>query len=48
VPEFIGETSSATEAKEPTPLPKIEELAEVPTIEKIEEPRTEETKISEF
>jgi hypothetical protein len=47
VPEFVGETSSAIEAKEPTPLPKIEELAEVPATEKIEEPRTEETKISE-
>jgi hypothetical protein len=47
VPEFVGETSSATEAKEPTPLPKIEELAEVPAIEKIEEPRNEETKTSE-
>jgi hypothetical protein len=47
VPEFAGETSSATEAKEPIPLPKIEELAEVPATEKIEEPRTEETKASE-
>jgi hypothetical protein len=47
VPEFVGETSSATEAKESTPLPKIEELVEVPAIEKIEEPRTEETKTSE-
>jgi hypothetical protein len=46
VPEFAGETSSATEAKEPIPLPKIEELAEVPATEKIEEPRTEETKTS--
>jgi hypothetical protein len=46
VPEFVGETSSATEAKESTPLPKIEELAEVPATEKIEEPRTEETKTS--
>jgi hypothetical protein len=35
VPEFAGETSSATEAKEPIPPP-----------EKIEEPRTEETKNS--
>jgi hypothetical protein len=34
VPEFIGETSSATEAKEPTPLPNIEGLAEVPATEK--------------
>jgi hypothetical protein len=47
VPEFAGETSSATEAKEPIPLPKIKELAEVPATEKIEEPRTEETKASE-
>jgi hypothetical protein len=44
VPEFVGETSSATEAKKSTPLPKIEELAEVPATEKIKEPRTKETK----
>jgi hypothetical protein len=44
VPELAGETSSATEAKESTLLPKIEELAEVPATEKIEEPRTEEAK----
>jgi hypothetical protein len=47
VPEFVGETSSATEAKEPTPLPHVEELAEVPVTEKIEELRAEETKTSE-
>jgi hypothetical protein len=47
VPEFVGETSSATEAKEPTPLRNIEGLAEVPATEKIEEPRAEETKTSE-
>jgi hypothetical protein len=47
VPEFAGETSSATEGKEPTPLPNIERLAEVPATEKIEEPRAEETKTSE-
>jgi hypothetical protein len=47
VPEFVGETSSAAEAKEPTLLPQIEELAEVPATKKIEEPRTEETKTSE-
>jgi hypothetical protein len=47
VPEFVGETSSATEAKEPTPLPNIEGLAEVPVTEKIEDPRAEETKTSE-
>jgi hypothetical protein len=48
VPEFIGETSSATEAKGPTPLPNIEGLAEVPVMEKIEEPKAEETKASEI
>jgi hypothetical protein len=47
VHEFAGETSSATEAKESTLLPKIEELAEVPAIEKIEEPRIEEAKTLE-
>jgi hypothetical protein len=48
VPEFVGETSSATEAKEPTPLPNIEVLAEVPATEKVEEPRAEETKTSKI
>jgi hypothetical protein len=47
VSEFAGETSSAAEAKEPTPLPNIEGLAEVPVTEKIEEPRAEETKTLE-
>jgi hypothetical protein len=47
VPEFVGETSSATKAKESTLLPEIEELAEVPATEKMEEPRTEEAKTSE-
>jgi hypothetical protein len=47
VPEFVGETSLATEAKEPTPLPNIEVLTEVPATEKIEEPRAEEIKTSE-
>jgi hypothetical protein len=42
VSEFAGETSLATEAKEPTLLPEIKELAEVPVIEKMEEPKTEE------
>jgi hypothetical protein len=46
VPEFAGETSSATEVREPTVLPKIKELAEVPATEKKEEPRTGEVKIS--
>jgi hypothetical protein len=47
VPEFAGETSSATDAKESTLLPEIEELAKVPATEKMEEPRTEEAKTSE-
>jgi hypothetical protein len=34
VPEFVGETSSATEAKEPTPLSNVEESAKVPATEK--------------
>jgi hypothetical protein len=46
VPEFVGETSSATEAKEPTPLSNIEEPTKMPEMEKIEEPRAEETKTS--
>jgi hypothetical protein len=40
VPEYAGETSSATEAKEPTLLPEIKELVEVPATEKLEEPKT--------
>jgi hypothetical protein len=47
VPEFVGETSSATEAKEPTPLQNIEEPVVMPEMEKIEEPRAEETKTLE-
>jgi hypothetical protein len=48
VPEFVGETSSATEVKEPTPLQNIEEPTVMPEMEKIEEPRAEETKTSEI
>jgi hypothetical protein len=48
VPELVGETSSATEAKEPTPLQKIEEPAVMPVMEKMEEPRAEEIKTSEI
>jgi hypothetical protein len=48
VPEFVGETSSATEAKEPTLLSNIDGPAKVPATEKIEEPRAEETKTSEI
>jgi hypothetical protein len=47
VPEFVGETSSATEAKEPTHLQNIEELAAMPETEKMEEPKAKETKTSE-
>jgi hypothetical protein len=46
VPEFAGETSSATKAKEPTLLPEIKELDEVPVTEEMEEPKTEEAKTS--
>jgi hypothetical protein len=48
VPEFVGEASSATEAKEPTPAQKTEELIGTPKAEKIEEPRAEGTKTSEI
>jgi hypothetical protein len=46
VPEFAGETSSATEAKESTLLPEVKEMAKVPATEKVEEPKTEEAKAS--
>jgi hypothetical protein len=46
VPEFTGQTSSATEAEEPTLLPEVAEMAEVPATEKIKEPETEEAKAS--
>jgi hypothetical protein len=48
VPEFVGETSSATEAKEPTPAQKTEELTAAPKAKKIEEPIAEGTKTSEI
>jgi hypothetical protein len=47
VPEFGGDTSSATEAKGPALTQRIEEPAAMPKANKIEEPRTEETKTSE-
>jgi hypothetical protein len=47
VPEFGGETSSATEAKGPALTQRIEESATMPKADKIEEPRTKETKTSE-
>src|SRR5688572_15324151 len=48
VPEFVGETSSATEAKEPALAQKTEELTAMPKAEKIEEPRAEGSKTSEI
>jgi hypothetical protein len=46
VPEFVGDTSSAIEAQEPTLLPEVKEMVEVPVTEKMEEPKTEEAKAS--
>jgi hypothetical protein len=48
VPEFVGETSSATEAKEPVLAQKTEDLTATPKAEQIEEPRAEGTKTSEI
>jgi hypothetical protein len=39
VPEFTGETSSATEAEEPTLLLEVAEMAEAPTRTELEEPK---------
>jgi hypothetical protein len=44
VPEFIGEASSATEAREPTAAPKSKEMAEAPAIEKTGKEKSEERK----
>jgi hypothetical protein len=46
VPEFGGETSSATKAKGPALTQRIEEPAVMPKADKIEEPITEGTKTS--
>jgi hypothetical protein len=48
VPEFVGETSTSTKAKEPTPSQKIDKLIATPKAEKIEEPRAERTKTTEI
>jgi hypothetical protein len=48
MPDFGGETSSATEAKGPALTQGIEEPAVMPKADKIEEPRPEETKTSEI
>jgi hypothetical protein len=47
VPEFVGETSSATEAKEIALAQKTEELRARPKVERIEELRAEGTRASE-
>jgi hypothetical protein len=48
VPKFGGETSTATEAKEPTPSQEIDKLTATPKAERIEEPRDERTKTTEI
>jgi hypothetical protein len=48
VPEYVGEASSATEAKEPIPLPNVEESVIMPEIEKIEELKATETRTYEI
>jgi hypothetical protein len=48
VPEFVGEASSATEAKKPIPAQKTKELTATPKAERIKEPKAEGTKISEI
>jgi hypothetical protein len=47
-PEFVGEASSATEAKKPIPAQKAEELSAMPKAERTEESKAEGTKISEI
>jgi hypothetical protein len=48
VPDFGGETSSATKAEGPALTQRIEEPTAMPKADKIEEPRPEETKASEI
>jgi hypothetical protein len=48
VPEFVGESSSAPEAKEVTPLKNIGEPVTMPETKKIEEPKAEETMTSKI
>jgi hypothetical protein len=48
VPEYVGETSSATKAKEPTPLLNVEEPIIMPKMKKIEEPKATETRTYEI
>jgi hypothetical protein len=46
--EFVGEASSATEAKKPIPAQKAEELSATPKAEKTKESKAKGTKISEI
>jgi hypothetical protein len=48
VPEYVGETSSTTEAKEPSPLPNVEEPIIIPEMKNIEEPKATETRTYEI
>jgi hypothetical protein len=48
VPEYVSETSAATEAKEPTLLPNVEEPIIIPEMKKIEEPEATETRTHEI
>jgi hypothetical protein len=48
VPEYVGETFAATEAKEPTLLPNVEEPIIIPKMKKIEEPEATETRTREI
>jgi hypothetical protein len=48
VPEYVSETSSAIEAKEPTLLPYVEEPIVIPEMKKIEEPEATETRTYEI
>src|SRR5688572_29796184 len=48
VPKFVGESSLAPEAKEPTPLKNIEETVTMSEINKIEGPKAKETRTSKI
>jgi hypothetical protein len=48
MPEYVGETSSATEAKESTRLPNVGEPIIMPEMKKIEEPKARETRTYEI
>jgi hypothetical protein len=48
VPEFVGEAYLATEAKKLVPVQKAEELSATPKVERTEESKAEEAKISEI